>query len=280
MPSLNTQITLPDRFPRTADVLSWLGTLEQQMLQARDRRGVFVTAYLTITRAIDAQCDANAFRDTAWVRQYLIAFGALYRDALRADLHTRSASASTPNARVPKSWRIAFDAAAARRGWVIQHLMLGVNAHINHDLALALLMAGLDTDRASRYADHTAVNLILERATPALKREVAAKWAPVLERLDAAAGTLDDEAIGFSIPKARDHAWAMAVAIDATLRTPGETLLRTALDEQAAVLARVILAPPVEAPAIARSKRLLERLDQAARVAERVALLTGNRAKA
>lgn len=259
----------------TADVRSWLTALEQQLLSARDRRGVFVTAYLTITKAVEAQCDAGGFHDPIWVRQYLIAFGALYRDALHHDVLARRSRDSTDITRVPKAWRVAFDAAEARHGWVIQHLMLGVNAHINHDLALALLMAGIDENRASRYADHTAVNQVLERATLALKTEVALKWAPVLERLNHAAGTLDDDVTEFSIAKARDHAWAMAVAIDATRGTPGEALMRATLNEQAAVIARLILAPPTEAPVLAGSRRLLERLDEAARVADRVSVFSG-----
>ncbi len=258
-----------------ADVHAWLTTLEQQLLAARDRRGVFVTAYLTITKAVAAQCDADGFRDVPWVRSYLVAFGTLYRDALHRDATARRSDAPAEIRRVPKAWRVAFDAASARRGWVIQHLMLGVNAHINHDLALALLMAGIDGDRATCYADHTAVNQVLERATLALKTEVSLKWAPLLERLDQAAGTLDDDVTVFSIAKARDHAWAMAVAMDATRGTPGEPLLRAALDEQAAVVARLILAPPAETTVITRSRRLLERLDQAARVAERVAGFDG-----
>ncbi len=272
----HSPLPLPSTLASTTDVRSWLQTLETQLLAARDRRGVFVTAYLTITKAVEAQCDAGGFLDAAWVRTYLVAFGTLYRNALQQDLLARGAGTAATTARVPKSWRIAFDAAHAGRGWVIQHLMLGVNAHINHDLALALLMAGIDTDRPRRYADHTAVNLVLERATLTLKTEVATKWAPVLQRLDQAAGTLDEDVSEFSIAKARDHAWAMAVAIDATRGTPGEALLRAALDDQAAVLARLILAPPVESPVIARSKRLLDRLDQAARVADRFAALSGS----
>ncbi len=275
MSPVDAPLPLPASFASTVDVQSWLSTLEQRFLAARDRRGVFVTAYLTITKAVEAQCDAGGFLDPGWVRTYLIAFGTLYRDALQRDALARTAGGTASGVRVPKSWRVSFDAARAGRGWVIQHLMLGVNAHINHDLALALLMAGIERDRAARYADHTAVNLVLERATRTLKTEVATKWAPVLEQLDHAAGTLDDEVTGFSIAKARDHAWAMAVAIDATNGTPGEALLRATLDDQAAVLARLILAPPVESPVFARSKRLLERLDQAARLADRVATLTG-----
>ncbi len=260
---LSTPLTLTS----TTDVRTWLTTHEQQLLAARDRRGVFVTAYLTITKAVESQCDTGGFYDPVWVRQYRVAFGSLYRDALNQDVRGRTVGSAGATGRIPKSWRVAFDAACAGRGWVIQHLMLGVNAHINHDLALALLMAGIERNRTMRYVDHTAVNEVLERSTFALKTEVATKWAPVLERLDHAAGTLDDDVTVFSISKARDHAWAMAVAIDATRGTRGEALLRAALDEQAAVLARLILVPPPETPVIARSQPMLERLDQVARVA-------------
>lgn len=256
-------IPVPAPFRTAHDVLAGLSTLEQYFLATGDRRGVFLTAYRTITTAVDAQCTAGGFHDAAWVTKYLIAFGSLYRDALAADV-------AGDRSRVPKSWRLAFDAARARRGWVIQHLVLGVNAHINHDLALALLAAGIDTDRQTRYDDHTAVNAVLERATPTLKAEVSALWAPVLTRLDHAAGTLDDEVTTFSIPKARDHAWAMAVAIDATRGRPGELLLRRALDEQAAVVARLTLAPPVHTPVIDRSRQLIERVDRVIRTRSRV----------
>jgi hypothetical protein len=262
-------LSIPAPFRTTADVHAGLTALEQHFLRTRDRRGVFLTAYRTITEAVDARISANGFRDAAWVRQYLVAFGTLYRDALVADT-------AGDRTRVPKAWRIAFDAARAGQGWVIQHLILGVNAHINHDLALALLMAGIDGDRAMRYADHTAVNAVLERATPTLKAQVSALWAPLLTRLDAAAGTLDDDVTAFSIPKARDHAWAMAVAIDATRGLPGEALLRAALDEQAAVVARLTLAPPVHTPVIDRSKRLLERVDQVIRMRSRVGEFTAD----
>ncbi len=254
---------IPPPFRTTADVHAGLSALEQHFLAERDRRGVFLTAYRTITEAIEAQRLAGGFADNDWVARYLVAFGTLYRDALVADL-------AGDVARVPKAWRLAFDAARARRGWVIQHLILGVNAHINHDLAHALIVAGLDPHRPTRYADHTAVNAVLERATPALKAQVSALWAPILERLDEAAGALDDDVTAFSIPKAREHAWAMAVALDATRGTPGERAVRTALDEQAAVIARLVLAPPVNAPVIDRSKRLLERVDQVVRTRARL----------
>jgi hypothetical protein len=97
-------ITLPPPFASTADVEAGLAALERHFHATADRRGVFVTAYLTITRAVMAQCAAGGFRDAAWVGRYLVAFGTRYRMALDAYL-------AGDRARAPKAWRLAFDAA-------------------------------------------------------------------------------------------------------------------------------------------------------------------------
>lgn len=241
-------------FISVSEVAICLEAFETDCLSRRDRRGVFATAYLQITRAIGAALEEDVFEDPAWTGRYLICFANLYRTALLACENGDSAG-------MPKSWRIAFDAARNGEGLVIQHLMLGINAHINHDLALALGKVGIDPERARRYADHTRVNDVLERATVTLKHEVSRKYAPILERLDWIAGKFDDEATKFSIPKAREHAWSFAVAF-AGARTEAErTLLARTLDEQAAVLARLILEPTRRHPILLKVVRLAERID-------------------
>ncbi len=249
---------LEAEYATTAEVAASLEAVEAYCLPRRDRRGIFCTAYLRITRALDSEMETAGFRDPDWMARYLVCFANLYRRALLAyELGDRPA--------VPKAWRIAFDAARDGTGLVIQHLVLGINAHINHDLAVALGEVGIDPDRATRYADHTRVNEVLGRATAELKESVGTMYAPLLNRLDRAAGTLDDELTAFSIPKARDHAWGFAVAITGSRSSAERTLLRRALDDQAAVLARVILSRPTRHPWLLRGVRVLERIDKAAR---------------
>jgi hypothetical protein len=244
------------------DVILGLGRIEQHYLARRDRRGVFATAYLEITRAIERSRTDGAFRDAEWSARYLIRFANLYREALLNYEEGRGA-------RVPKAWRISFDAARADTGLVIQHLVLGINAHINHDLAIALHDVGIDPERAIRYADHVQINLVLERATERMKHRVASLYAPILLRLDRAVGRLDDDVTNFSIPKAREHAWAFAVALTGTRSEPERALLRRALDDQAAVLARMVLAPPTRHPLFLDTVRFVERLDALASRAPR-----------
>lgn len=251
------QDTLAVEFLTVPEVASSLEAIEIDCLGRRDRRGVFVTAYLQITRAISTALDQGVFDDPEWTRRYLVCFANLYRKALLA--------CERGDAEMPKSWRIAFDAARDGDALVIQHLTLGINAHINHDLALALGEVGIDPERSRRYADHNRVNDVLKHATATMKQDVSRKHAPILERLDLIAGRFDDEATQFSIEKAREHAWSFAVSF-AGARTDAErTLLARTLDEQAAVLARLILAPTKRHPFLVRVLRLAERLENLVR---------------
>ena len=65
-----------------ADVTSGLIAVENHCLPLRDRRGIFVTAYLQITRAIQAALERKEFHDPEWVTRYLVASANLYRSAL------------------------------------------------------------------------------------------------------------------------------------------------------------------------------------------------------
>lgn len=196
---------LSEEFHSVDDVISGLDWFEQYCLNNGDLRGVFATAYLHITRSINRHLRQNKFRNNLWVEKYLVRFGDLYRIAL-IDFEQSNLK------RVPKSWCISFESAARKEGFIIQHLLMGINAHINHDLAVALFEVDISSDYADKYADHNLVNKILEGATEGLKSGVSTKYAPILSRLDRAVGTMDDRLIQFSIPKAREHAWTCRCA--------------------------------------------------------------------
>ena len=243
-------------FSSVDGVAEGLAKFEKHCIDTEDLRGVFATSYLEITRSIASQID-YAFKDPEWVAAYLIRFGNLYREALinfeKGDIK-----------QIPKSWFIAFEAAKMKEGLVIQHLILGINAHINHDLAISLHDVGIDPGRNDKYHDHTKVNTILSKSTENLKREVATKYAPVLERLDRTTGHISDDVTNFSIPKAREHAWTFATALANARNEAERTILRKALDEQAAVLARLIMASPTKDPRFTRSITVAKRVDSLA----------------
>jgi Family of unknown function (DUF5995) len=132
----------------------------------------------------------------------------------------------------PHAWRpllrARHDAKLAR----IQFALAGMNAHINHDLALALNRMAEPDGRfpvraGARYSDFRRVNDVLERLEASL-REVLATG--LVAEIDRALGELDSIIAMWNVRKAREAAW-----------THGEVLwhLRTAPPLQRDYLARL-----------------------------------------
>ena len=141
---------------------------------------------------------------------------------------------------------------------MVQDLVLGVNAHINHDLALALTQVSIDPDRSKRYKDHTTVNLVLEAVTDALQGRIAEMYAPILGVFDRAIGSLDEALANFRVAKARENAWAAAVSLANGQDDLEETVIRENLNDRAAALARLILSPNPVYPWLFSALRHLE----------------------
>ncbi len=198
---------LAQPFASPQDVEQGLAGLERLLHRKQDRRGVFVTAYIGATRAIRAQLENGGFLDPEWTGGYLVAFANLYREALLAFERGQLRE-------VPQAWRRAFVVAEDDAGLAIQDLLLGINAHVNHDLPLALVQVGIRERREQRHEDHLAVNQALEKATRGIQARVEALYAPGLRVLDLLLGRLDDVFAGFLFERFREDAWRDAVALD------------------------------------------------------------------
>ena len=170
------------------DVIGALIALEARHTARRDRRAVFVTVYTLMSQEMKRRIERGAFRDNEWVRRYTIAFANLYC-AAHDDFDSGRA--------VSKAWTIAFETARGGEALVTQDLLLGINAHINHDLALALDEVSIEPDRAARLADHSAVNEVLQALTDEVGRRVSDLYARGLAGVDACAGTLDEAVSNF-----------------------------------------------------------------------------------
>jgi predicted transcriptional regulator len=217
------------------EIASSMAALAETDRNQGSRRSIFVKLYSIVTSTVRERISQGGyFEDDEWAGRYLVAFANLYASA-----RYRYDRGET----VPKAWRIAFRTADQRSGLVLQDLLLGVNAHINHDLAFALVEATIEPQRQMRHRDHTAVNAILEGLTNASQEKIAALYAPGLRLADELAGPVDEIASAFSIEHARENAWRQAVALTTADNKFETSLVKTGLDLQSAVLARLILAP-------------------------------------
>jgi Family of unknown function (DUF5995) len=92
----------------------------------------FSNLYRTITQTIDG----TQYEDRPFLVRLDLEFARRYFDALRAYAVERSSS--------PRPWRMLFDARANPEIERVQFAAAGVNAHINYDLAAALLATWVD----------------------------------------------------------------------------------------------------------------------------------------
>ena len=186
-----------------------------ELRQAGDARAAFHATYLRTTRAVADALRAGAFLDGGWVERWDVAFARLYLDALDA------ARRGDP---VPRPWAVAFAAAAGHRSLpALQHVLLGMNAHINYDLPQALLAVISDAEfddpalLARREADHRKIDEVLSarvRAEDAELRELATarSWRDdVLQPLNRAATRR-------FLRESRAKVWANAEALSGSRR--------------------------------------------------------------
>lgn len=216
------------------EVVEGLKAIEQAWSAPLDRRVIFATVYRMMSEAMRARIAQRKFEDNAWVTRYTIAFANLYREALRD--YERGAITA-----VPKAWQLSFGESKAGRALVVQDLLLGVSAHINHDLALALHAVGIKTDRAKRRRDHEAVNQVLASITDEVQEKVAAMYARGLAAVDRWSGRFDEEVAGFGIRAARESAWSFAVALTTVRFEIERLLIRNVLERTSALVGRGIL---------------------------------------
>ncbi|HWI01592.1 MAG TPA: DUF5995 family protein, partial [Propionibacteriaceae bacterium] len=111
------------------------------------------------------------FEDPAWVERWDVAFAELYLTALDIELDGGS--------RVSRPWRLAF--AASPDLHPLQHVLLGINAHINYDLPQALLAVISDDDFSDselierRRRDHQRIDAVLSGRVSAEDAELGGK---------------------------------------------------------------------------------------------------------
>lgn len=208
--------------------------------QTDDLRGVFLRCYAMMTGQVLADADAGGFNDPVWVRGLLCRFADYYFDAL--------AAYDGGLADTPAVWRLTFDTSRQREIHVLQHLMLGVNAHIRYDLVFTLAdvlrdqwSALSEDDRARRLADHSRVNDVIYRTIDSVQDQVLERHSRLMAALDFVMGPLDEYLIYRVIAGWRDVVWKQACALMACGDAFSTEQVRAQVEAQSIESARAIL---------------------------------------
>ena len=205
-----------------------------------DRRAIFLDCYSRMTANMLLALEQGAFQDAAWVEELLHRFAGYYFDALTCY--------EQDGASAPLVWQIVHDTTRQTGVHALQHLLLGVNAHINYDLVLTLVdlldhewTSHSEAMRALRFADHCHVNRVIARTIDAVQDDVLEPCDPALDHVDRWLGRLDEWLIARLIARWRHEVWHNAAAILGAAAGAERAALRRQVETTTLQRARAIL---------------------------------------
>jgi hypothetical protein len=111
-----------------------------------------------------------------------------------------------------RSWELALQATAASRPIMLQHLLVGINAHINLDLGIAAAETAPGHALAGLRRDFDRINEIIASLITRVEHHIA-EVSPWIGLLDRIGGRHDEVIVRFSIEVARTEAWRFAVEL-------------------------------------------------------------------
>jgi hypothetical protein len=195
--------------PQTIDqVIERLNGILDDALRQGARIGYFAALYERVTTNVRrALVAGNVFQDNARMERLDVAFADRFLYAW--DMHSAGGRPS-------RSWQAAFAVLDDANPLAVQHLLLGMNAHINLDLGVAAAMvAPTPAELQALWPDFKTINQVLSRLVKVVEDELG-QISPRLQRIEDFAPGLEDRIFDFGIDVARDFAWELAKELTET----------------------------------------------------------------
>jgi Family of unknown function (DUF5995) len=166
-------------------------------LSAGDGLACFNRMYLDVTRQVNSRLAQGFFADPAFMTGLDVTFASLY-----------FAAAAGGPAAVPLAWRPLVELRAEPGIEPVQFALAGMNAHINHDLPIAMVSTctalATSPEAGSHSADYQKVDQLLDAAEQSIRQSFESAPELTVDRhLSAVSNLIAD----WSINSARDLAW-------------------------------------------------------------------------
>jgi len=182
------------------EIIDSLEQIIQTSKETENPLGYFAALYQKVTITIKDKLGTDYFDDDARMEKLDVTFASRYLNAYTDYQEGKPIS---------KSWEVAFVAAKDERYIVLQHLLFGMNAHINLDLGIAAAEITNPSTIASLESDFNKINVILGELTNEVQEDLAKIWPRLLWILKFFKKT-DDYIVNFGMNIARESAWKFA----------------------------------------------------------------------
>lgn len=216
-----------------SDVLTLMRRIDN-LLPNGDGLKWFNLLYMMVTQQVDSTPPPGGWGDSAWLMRLDVVFAQFYFNAISNWLNSSET--------VPSPWKALFEARFRPDIERIQFALAGMNAHINHDLALALLQTDAELNLAPgktslEHADFEHVNGLLEAVLPTALQFLATG---ILGELAQDTGKIGRLLAIWNVGAARDLAWDLADHLR-SLTGMARTTALTLQDQITGVVGRSLL---------------------------------------
>ncbi len=176
------------------------------VLPASDGLACFNRMYGEVTSQVAAQVSLNLFADPIFLSRLDVVFANLYLDAVNA--------LTTSPHHLPAAWAPLLNERGNIRIEPIQFALAGMNAHINHDLPLAIVNTcaayASAPDDGSHHDDYRKVDRLLAAAEQSVRQSFESG---VLLEADRHIEAVANVVANWSITTAREVAWDTSLAL-------------------------------------------------------------------
>ncbi len=205
-----------ENFAPIDEVLAELDKILEECREKESALGLFCFVYRRTTAEIKKAILNNQFEDAERMVAFDVCFARYY---IEAYYQYQSGETCTT------CWSTAFDQAENTNLGTMQHILLGMNAHINFDLGIAAarIMEGGDISKLEH--DFMKVNRILAGLVDEMQLRIMG-FSPLLKWFDLLGGRLDEGFINFSMSRAREQAWNFACLLARASEEQKQLLVR------------------------------------------------------
>ncbi|PQA91515.1 hypothetical protein B0A69_17050 [Chryseobacterium shigense] len=232
------------------EVLQKLDTIIIWCKENQSPAGYFACTYRIMTAQVLKGIQQKKFEDNPRMTSLDIAFAQRYLEAWEN---------YSKGKKCTQSWYTAFEASKNKNLLILQHIFLGMNAHINLDLGIsaATVMPYCKINPLKK--DFETINTVIASINQQVQDALNKICYPV-DLVDKISNGKDNAVLDFAISKARETSWATAVIVTNTPSFLRESVINI-VDYAAAKVASQILNPKILTPALTKELKKCESTD-------------------
>lgn len=227
-----------------------LNKLDEIIIWSKENKspmGYFACTYRVTTAQVLRNVQLKKFEDNQRMVRMDVDFALRYIEAW--ELYQRGKKCTN-------SWYLAFEASKNDRLLILQHIFLGMNAHINLDLGISAASVMPYRKMNPLRNDFNKINSVIASINQNVQLKLSEVFYPV-GLLDQVSNGKDNAVLDFAISRAREASWTTAVITSNTPKFLRESVI-SIVDYATSRVATQILNPKLASSKIMKELRSFE----------------------